>query len=85
MRSEGVKAGLFRPVTLWPFPSDALNGLVKKSKAKAVIVPEMNQGQMVLEIERTVAGSIPVYGLNRFDGEAITPDEISAMVKEVLK
>jgi len=82
LRGQGVKAGLFRPLTLWPFPEAALKAAVQG--AKAVLVPEMNQGQMVLEVERLMAGDLPVHALNKIDGEAITPSEIAAKVKEVL-
>ncbi len=82
LRAKGVKAGLFRPVTLWPFPEAALKEATKG--AKAVIVPEMNQGQLVLEVERLLARDLPVISLNRFDGEAISPEEIANKVKEVV-
>lgn len=82
LRAEGVKVGLFRPVTLWPFPEAALKEVTKG--AKAIIVPEMNQGQLVLEVERLLARDLPVIALNRFDGEAISPEEIANKVKEVL-
>lgn len=82
LRAKGVKAGLFRPVTLWPFPEAALKEAAKG--AKAVIVPEMNQGQLVLEVERLLVRDLPVIGLNKFDGEAISPDEIATKVREVL-
>ena len=82
LRADGVKAGLFRPLTLWPFPEAALKQAVKN--ARTVLVPEMNQGQLVLEIERLLARDMPVVGLNKFDGEAITPDEIAAKIREVL-
>jgi 2-oxoglutarate ferredoxin oxidoreductase subunit alpha len=83
LRANGVKAGLFRPVTLWPFPEAALKEATKG--AKAVIVPEMNQGQLVLEVERLLARDLPVVPLNRFDGEAISPEEIATKVREVLE
>jgi 2-oxoglutarate ferredoxin oxidoreductase subunit alpha len=82
LRAKGVKAGLFRPVTLWPFPEAALKEATKG--AKAVIVPEMNQGQLILEVERLLARDLPVISLNRFDGEAISPEEIANKVKEVV-
>lgn len=84
LRAEGVKAGLFRPVTLWPFPEDALRKLVADSGAKAIIVPEMNQGQLVLEVERLMARDLPVTPLNRFDGETISPEDIADKAREVL-
>lgn len=82
LRAKGVKAGLFRPVTLWPFPEAALKEATKG--AKAVIVPEMNQGQLVLEVERLLARDLAVIPFNRFDGEAISPEEIATKVREVL-
>ncbi len=81
LRSKGVKAGLFRPKTLWPFPEAALKAATKG--AKAVVVPEMNQGQMVLEVERLLKNK-SVHGLGKIDGEAITPAEIVTRVTEVL-
>ncbi len=83
LRSEGVKAGLFRPVTLWPFPEKAFLKAVKG--AKAVLVPEMNAGQLVLEVERLCAGKPKVTGLNRIDGEVITPGEIVTAVRGLVK
>lgn len=83
LRAEGIRAGLFRPVTLWPFPEAALKGVIDKAGAKALLVPEMNQGQMIREVERLVAGRLPVHGLNRIDGEAITPADIIARVREI--
>jgi len=83
LRAQGIKAGLFRPVTLWPFPEEALQEVVKKSGAKTVIVPEMNQGQMVLEVDRLLRGKASVIPLNRIDGEAISPDDITAKAREV--
>ena len=74
-RAEGVRAGLFRPITLWPFPEHALRQAT--SKARAVLVPEMNAGQLRCEVER-VLGGLPVEGLNVFSGEAITPADIAA-------
>jgi len=82
LRADGIKAGLFRPKTLWPFPESALKAATQG--ARAVIVPEMNQGQLVLEIERLLARDLKVFPLNKADGEAITPAEIAAKTREVL-
>ncbi|MCO8144110.1 2-oxoacid:acceptor oxidoreductase subunit alpha [Rhodovulum tesquicola] len=84
LRAEGLKVGLVRPVTLWPFPEDALRETVARSGARAVLVPEMNQGQLVLEVERVLAGRAPALRLNRIDGQPITPDEIAAAAREAL-
>ena len=84
LRAEGINAGLFRPVTLWPFPEKALIEVAEKSGAKVVLVPEMNQGQLVLEVDRLLSRILPVVPLNRFDGETISPEDIAAKVREVL-
>ena len=79
-RGRGIKAGLFRPITLWPFPEDALRAAA--AGARAVLVPEMNAGQMRLEVER-VLRTAKVVGLNRYDGEPITPQQIAARAEEL--
>ena len=72
-REQGIKLGLFRPITLWPFPERAF--LAAAKSAKRIIVAEMNAGQLLLEIER-IAGRERVSPLLRFDGEHIAPAEI---------
>ncbi len=81
LRKEGIKAGLFRPITLWPFPEKRIAALGKK--VKGIVVPEMNLGQMNLEVERVVKGTCPVLHLGRVDGEPLNPGQIIAKVKEV--
>jgi len=81
LRKEGIKAGLFRPITLWPFPEKRIAAL--GAKVKGIVVPEMNLGQMNLEVERVVKGSCPVLHLGRVDGEPINPGQIMEKVKEV--
>jgi 2-oxoglutarate ferredoxin oxidoreductase subunit alpha len=74
-RTQGLRVGLFRPITLWPFPEQALRQAT--AQARAVLVPEMNTGQLRLVVERTLGGT-PVEGIHLFSGEAITPVDISA-------
>ncbi len=81
-REVGLKAGLFRPITLWPFPEDALRAAA--ANAREVLVPEMNAGQLRLEVERVLRAT-PVSGLNRYDGEPIAPAEIVARVAELAR
>ncbi len=78
-RGSGLKVGLFRPKTIWPFPVEQL----EKLSGKTFLVPEMNCGQLVGEVERVV-GRRQVHRLNRFDGELITPDEILLKIQEVM-
>jgi 2-oxoglutarate ferredoxin oxidoreductase subunit alpha len=79
-RAAGIKAGMFRPITIWPFPEEQISNLSKK--IKKILVPEMNMGQVILEVQRNACGS-KVYGLNIVNGEPITPDQIYAKIKEV--
>lgn len=73
-RERGVKAGLLRLKTIWPFPQEELQRVGQK--AKRVIVPEMNLGQIVREVQRLFPQAEPY---SRTDGEAITPQEIAAL------
>jgi 2-oxoglutarate ferredoxin oxidoreductase subunit alpha len=81
LREQGLKVGLFRPITLWPFPERRIAELA--GQAKAMIIPEMNLGQMILEVERIVKGACDLHGIGRVDGEPITPSQITEKIKEV--
>lgn len=83
LRGAGLKVGSFRPVSLHPFPVGGLNKALESGVVKRIIVVELNMGQLRLEIERFVGGRVPVYGLHKVDGEPITPDEVTAKIKEV--
>ena len=78
-REQGIKVGLFRPISLWPFPQLPLVEIA--DSATKILVPEMNAGQLCLEIERLCSPASRVSRMNRIDGEAITPAEILARVK----
>ena len=75
-RAQGIRAGLLRPITLWPFPVQAVRDAARQ--ATTLIVAEMNLGQMILEVERAAAGASDVHGVLRADGEPIAPEEILA-------
>ncbi len=80
-RQRGIKAGLLRLVTLWPFPEDRVREIA--SRAEHLVVAEMNMGQMILEVERVAAGRAGIHGVNRADGRLITPQQILDRVMEV--
>lgn len=80
-RNSGIKAGLYRPLTLWPFPARRVAAVAEK--VHTIIVPEMNLGQYRLEVERVVGDRDRVRGVNRVNGELITPGEILALLQEV--
>ena len=82
LRSQGIKAGLFRPITIWPFPEKRVAELGKQ--VKGIVVPEMNLGQMIFEVERIVKSDCKLAGVNRVDGDPLTPTQIIDQVKEVL-
>ena len=74
-RKDGVKAGLLRLKTVWPMPAERIREL--GARAKKVVVPEMNFGQLRGEVERYIHGK-DIVGVNRADGEVIDPADIRA-------
>ena len=74
LRAQGIKVGLLRLITIWPFPRRALEPIAQK--VPKLIVPEMNMGQIYREVLRVNAGRAKVVKVNRIDGEMLTPDEI---------
>lgn len=80
-REQGIKAGMFRIKTIWPFPDKQIKALA--GKVKAFITPEMNLGMCTQEIQRCAEGKAPVHGIFRVDGEPINPDQILEKIKEV--
>ncbi len=81
LNAQGYKVGVFRPITIWPFPEKEIKKIA--AQAKAIIVPEMNLGQLKLEVERVVSGACPVIGQTKVNGELFTPEEIMDQVKGV--
>ena len=80
-RAEGIKAGLFRPLTIWPFPEEEVSAIA--SRVKSIVVPELSLGQIIFEVERCAKGRCRVEGIYRVDGDPITPAQILEKVKEV--
>jgi len=79
-RNRGVKAGLVQLVTIWPFPRQAIEPLLRR--VRAVLVPELNLGQISREVKRVNQGRTRIEKLNRIDGQLMTPNEIlSRLVK----
>lgn len=81
LRSEGIKVGVIRPVTLWPFPEK----VYKTVHPKAFLSVEMSTGQMVEDIKLACECSAPVHFFGRTGGVIPTPDEVAAKVKEILE
>lgn len=80
-RQLDMKVGLVQLVTLWPFADKQLASLAKR--VKKVLVPEMNKGQMLGEVQRAIGGYVPVHALQKTNGIGIEPAEILAAIKEV--
>ena len=81
-RSNGLKLGLLRPITLWPYPSKAIAGYA--DKVKGFLSVELNAGQMVEDVRLAVNGKTKVEHFGRLGGIVFTPDEIIKAVKEKL-
>ncbi len=82
-RQEGFKVGLFRPISLWPFPSEPLAALAKT--AKAFMSVELSAGQMVEDVRLAVNGAKPVYFYGRMGGMMPNPNEIYEQILAVLQ
>ena len=83
LRSRGKKVGHFRPITVWPFPDAELENIVKNSPIKHVIVPELNMGQLFLEIDRAVHGRCETHSKTLLNGELFKPAQIISYIEEV--
>ena len=80
-RAEGRKVGMFRPITVWPFPEKQLKA--RLGQLKNILMVEHNHGQMLLEVQRVAGGGTPVAFLGKVDGTVITPAEILAKLQEM--
>ena len=80
LRKDGHKVGMFRPITIWPFPAKRLEEISKK--VKKVVVVEHNNGQILLEVERIIKNNCKLDFLGKVNGTVITPDEVVNKVKE---
>ncbi len=81
-RRQGIKAGLFRPVTLWPFPDARLQEL--STQVKGILVVEMNAGQMLEDVQRIVGGRTPISFLGKMGGVFPFPDDILPELDKLL-
>ncbi|MGM9698064.1 MAG: 3-methyl-2-oxobutanoate dehydrogenase subunit VorB [Prevotella sp.] len=81
-RTEGIKVGLFRPITLWPFPQKEIKAMAERKKG--ILVAEINAGQMVDDVRLAVNGAIKVEYFGRLGGIVPEPDEIVEALKNKL-
>ena len=82
---KGIKVGVFRPITVWPFPEKALKACVNDNKIKNVLVAELNYGQISLEAERILKNDAKVSHIGKIDGDILYPNEVLNKISEVLK
>jgi 2-oxoglutarate ferredoxin oxidoreductase subunit alpha len=80
-RELGIKAGLLRLITVWPFPEELLRELA--GRMKALVTVEVNLGQIHLEVERCAAGQAPAHLVGHAGGAVITPDQIIEMLRRI--
>ncbi len=80
-RTAGKKVGMFRPVTVWPFPEKQLRA--RLPQLKNILMVEHNHGQMLLEVQRVAGREKPVCFLGRIDGTVISPQDILAKLSEM--
>ena len=86
LRAEGIKAGLFRPITLWPFPEKQLRELVSQDRVKAVLDVEMSTtGQMIDDVRLAVGDRKPIFYTGRAGGVIPTTEEMIEAAKKALK
>jgi len=80
-REAGIRAGLWRPVTVWPYPDERLQE--RLPQLKGILMVEHNYGQMLREVQRAAAGSVPIDFIGRINGTVIPPEEILKKLREV--
>lgn len=80
-RKEGIAAGMLRPITLWPFPTKAIESYL--DKIKAVLVVELSAGQMCEDVRLAVNGKVPVHFLGRVGGGVPTIEDVHQKIREV--
>jgi len=83
LAEEGIKAGLIRPISLWPFPYDIFQNL--PASVEHILVAELSMGQMIQDVKLGVNGKYPVHFYGRCGGSIFEPSEIAAKVQEIVK
>lgn len=84
LKKEGIQVGLFRPISLYPFPLQPLATLADQPSIKGFLSVEMSMGQMVEDVERAVAGKKPVRFYGRCGGIVPSPEEVTAEIRKLL-
>ena len=80
-RAIGLKIGLLRPITLWPFPSEKISEL--SYNVKGMLVVELNSGQMIDDVKLATNSRVPIHHYGRLGGVVFTPDEVLNALKNI--
>jgi 2-oxoglutarate ferredoxin oxidoreductase subunit alpha len=85
LREVGVKAGVFRPISLWPYPEKELHACANRAGMKAVVCAEMSMGQMIDDVKISLGGSKPVRFFGTGGGTFPTPSELMDAARRALE
>jgi 2-oxoglutarate ferredoxin oxidoreductase subunit alpha len=84
LKDQGLEVGMIRPQTLFPFPKTAIYDAAGKQGCQTVLCVEMCMGQMVEDVERSVAGQLPVHWYGKCGGEVPTPEEVMEEIRKLV-
>ena len=79
-RRKGLRVGFLRLITVWPFPEEQIRDLARQ--VKGFVVPEINMGQIVREVERCAGGHARIYGVNRPGGDILEPEDVLEAIRK---
>ncbi len=82
-REAGLRVGMVRLITVWPFPEQKIRELAARPQVKAFVVAEINRGQIALEVERCAGGKAETLLAGFMGGRLFSPDELLAVLREV--
>ncbi len=85
LRAQGVKVGLFRPQTIWPYPEEALHEVAAQDSVKRILCVEMSEGQMIDDVRLSVEGQKPIDFYGKAGGVVPTVEEIAEQVEKAVK
>lgn len=85
LRADGVKAGLIRPITLYPFPKDSFRKVADSDSVKEIVAVELSMGQYVEDVKLEVEGKKPVRFFGRSGGNVMTPEDIVDFIKKEVR
>jgi len=85
LEAEGISVGLFRPITVFPYPEEALRKEALKKNIESILTVEMSMGQMLEDVQRVIARAKPIRFFGRTGGIVPTPDEVKDQIKNMIR